>query len=221
MRRFGASEGGASKACSSTGPTSHTRIWACRTPLTPWNPWAVFFGKCFAAAVQAQTPSQCCFGQPRSCECGFTSSATGTRSTEFPYPSPICDHLSLSPAALSWNAKSTGKRSIYAENVVCPCFLPDVGEGGEALGLGAARVAAGLEQPRLLVELRGGNKALGPVGRHLDGVAATTQLVDRLGAEAGLDAHVLRRVVVRREEAGEVVRGQLRRFDRLLDRHAE
>src|SRR6266478_3175050 len=119
------------------------------------------------------------------------------------------------------NTPGRGQDYICVENVVCPCFLPDVGEGGEALGLRAARVAAGLEQPRLLVELRGGNKALGPVGRHLDGVAAPTQLVDRLGAEAGLDAHVLRRVVVRREEAREVVRGQLRCLDRLLDGHAE
>src|SRR6267143_3233020 len=122
---------------------------------------------------------------------------------------------------LAANAPGREQDYICAENVVCPCFLPDVGEGGEALGFRATRVAAGLEQPRLFVELRGGNKALGPVGRHLDGVAAPTQLVDRLGAEAGLDAHVFRRVVVRSEEARKVVRGQLRRLDRLLDRHAE
>src|SRR5437773_11030624 len=102
---------------------------------------------------------------------------------------------------LAANAQGPGQDYICAENVVCPCFLPDVSERRESLGLRAARVAAGLEQPRLLVELRGGNKTLGPVGRHLDGVAAPTQLADRLGAEAGLDAHVLRRVIVRREEA--------------------
>src|SRR5712691_8752653 len=78
---------------------------------------------------------------------------------------------------LAANAPGREQDYICAENVVCPClgkvvltpiFLPDVGEGGEALGLRAARVAAGLEQPRLLVELRGGNEALGPVGRYLE-----------------------------------------------------
>jgi len=52
-------------------------------------------------------------------------------------------------------------------------------------------------------------------------VAAAAQLVDRLRAEARLEPHPLRMLVVRREEPREVIARELRSLDRLLDRHAE
>ncbi len=94
-------------------------------------------------------------------------------------------------------------------------------ESREALRLRPARVAAGLERAASLVELRAGDEAFAPVGRDVDVVAAPAQLVDHLRAEARLDAHAVGLALVRREEAREVLAGQARRLDRVLQRHAE
>src|SRR5687768_11499754 len=111
-------------------------------------------------------------------------------------------------------ARRAARAAVYnSENVVCPWFsLPDVGEGGEALRLRAARIAAGFDEAARFVDLRAGDEALRPVGGEVDVVAAAAQLVDYLGAEARLDAHAVRHAPMRREEAGEVLARQARRL---------
>src|SRR5258706_3007383 len=109
----------------------------------------------------------------------------------------------------------------YVENGVRPHFLPAVREGREALGFGAARVASGLDEPCVLVERRRGDEPLAPVGRDVEVVAATPELVQHLRAEARLDAHAVRLACVRSEESGRVLARKARRFDGLGNRHAE
>src|SRR5262245_9513321 len=83
--------------------------------------------------------------------------------------------------------------------------LPGKRESGEAVGLRAARVAARLEHAADLVDLSTRDEALGPVGRHVDVMAAAAKFIDDLGAEARLDAHAVGLALVRGEEAGEVL----------------
>src|SRR5262245_42380914 len=70
-------------------------------------------------------------------------------------------------------------------------FLPGERKGWKALGLGSSRIATSLDDPGVFVEGRRRDEPFGPVGRDIEVVAATTQLVEYLGAEARLDPHAV------------------------------